>query len=161
MAIENGTHAGLVFRADQWVATEFAVLGRLWSAGVPVSYPVQRSGNQLLLEYFVDDDGAAPRLVHAVVAREQAADLFSQAVSCVRRCAALGVVHGDLSPYNMLVWDGRLLLIDFPQAVDPVAHPDGLRLLERDITNVCQWAHRHGVVCDAGEVFAEVIAEVF
>jgi len=161
LAMEKGTQAGLAFRADQWVATEFSVLGRLWSAGVPVPYPVQRSGSELLLEYFGDDDGAAPRLVHAVVGDDQAADLFGQAVSCVRRCAALGVVHGDLSPYNMLVWDGRLVLIDFPQAVDPVAHPDGLRLLERDITNVCQWAHRHGVVCDAGEVFAEVIAEVF
>ena len=113
LAMEKGTHAGLAFRADQWVATEFAVLGRLWSAGVPVPYPVQHSGSELLLEYFGDDDGAAPRLVHAIVAAHQAADLFTQAVSALRRCAALATVHGDLSPYNMLVWDGRLVLIDF------------------------------------------------
>jgi len=78
----------------------------------------------------------------------------------IRLCARWGVVHGDLSPYNMLVWDDRLFLIDFPQAVDPVAHPDGFTLLERDVRSVCQWAQRHSVACDAGEVFAEVLAEV-
>jgi RIO kinase 1 len=45
--------------------------------------------------------------------------------------------------------------------VDPVTHPDGFTLLERDVRNVCQWAQRHGVACDAGDVFAEVVSEVF
>ncbi len=94
-------------------------------------------------------------------AEGQAADLFARAVANIRLCARRGVVHGDLSPYNMLVWNGRLFLIDFPQAVDPVAHPDRFTLLERDVTNVCQWAQRHAVTCEAGEVFAEVVAEVF
>ena len=80
--------------------------------------PLSRAtfSNELLLEY---DDGTAPRLVHDVVAH-QAADLFGQVVSYVRRCATLGVVHCDLSPYSS--GTGRLILIDFPQAVDPVAH---------------------------------------
>ena len=161
LAMEKGTAAGLVFRADQWVDNEFNVLGRLWSAGVPVPYPVQREGSEILLEYLGDDDGAAPRLVHAALSVGQAADLFAQAVGNLRRCAALGIVHGDLSPYNMLVWQDRLFLIDFPQSVDPVGHPDGLRLLERDVANVCQWARRYGVVCDPGELCAEVMGEVF
>ena len=114
-----------------------------------------------MVEYLGDDDGAAPRLVQVSPTADQAADLFAQAVANIRLCAQRGVVHGDLSPYNMLVWDDRLFLIDFPQAVDPVTHPDGFSLLERDVKNVCQWAHRHGVACEAGEVFAEVVAEVF
>ena len=161
LAMERGTRAGMVFRADQWVANEFDVLGRLWSAGVAVPYPVQRLGHELLIEYLGDDEFAAPRLVHARLGVGQAADLFAQAVSALRLCAALGVVHGDLSPYNMLVWDGRLYLIDFPQAVDPIAHPDGLRLLERDVTNLCEWGRRHAVACDPAEVFAEVMAMAF
>lgn len=61
----------------------------------------------------------------------------------------------------MLVWAGRLFLIDCPQAVDPVTRPDGFTLLERDVINLCHWAQRNGVACDAGDVFAEVVAEVF
>jgi serine/threonine-protein kinase RIO1 len=130
---------------EQWVANEFAVLGRLWSAGVAVPYPVQRIDSELMVEYLGDDDGAAPRLVQVRPDADQAADLFAQAVANIRLCARRGVVHGDLSPYNMLVWAGRLFLIDFPQAVDPVTHPDGFTLLERDVINVCQWAKLHGV----------------
>ncbi len=161
LAIAKGTTAGRVFRSEEWVANEFDVLGRLWSAGVSVPYPVQRLGNEILLEYLGDDEFAAPRLVHAPLAGDQAEHLFAQAVANVRLCAAQGVVHGDLSPYNMLVWADRLFLIDFPQAVDPITHPDGLRLLERDVANLCQWARRHGVVCDPGEVCAEVIGAIF
>lgn len=161
LAMAKGTRAGLAFRSEQWVANEFDVLGRLWSAGVSVPYPVQRLGDEIMVEYLGDDDVAAPRLVHAPLADGQAADLFAQAVANLRLCAAHGVVHGDLSPYNMLVWVGRLFLIDFPQAVDPIAHPEGLRLLERDIANLCQWARRHRVVCDVGELCAEVMAVVF
>lgn len=161
LAIDKGSQAGRAFRAEQWVANEFDVLGRLWSAGVSVPYPVQRSGNEILLEYLGDDEGAAPRLVHAALAPGQAVDLFTQAVANLRRCAAHGIVHGDLSPYNMLVWADRLVLIDFPQSVDPIACPDGFLLLERDISNLCQWARRQGVACDPGEVCAQVMAEVF
>lgn len=161
LAMAKGTTAGRVFRAEEWVANEFDVLGRLWSAGVSVPYPVQRLGDEILLEYLGDDEFAAPRLVHAPLAGGQAEDLFAQAVTNVRLCAAQGVVHGDLSPYNILVWADRLVLIDFPQAVDPIAHPDGVRLLERDVANLCQWARRHGVVCDPGQVFAEMIGAIF
>ena len=161
LAIDKGTRAGLVFRAEEWVANEFDVLGRLWSAGAAVPYPVQRSADEIMLEYLGDDDGAAPRLVHARLSDTQAEDLFRQAVANLRICAEQGIVHGDLSPYNMLVWADRLFLIDFPQAVDPIAHPEGLRLLERDIANLCQWARRRGVVCDTGEVCAEVMAVLF
>lgn len=161
LAMEKGSRAGLAFRAEVWVATEFDVFGRLWSAGVSVPYPVQRIGDELLLEYIGDDDGAAPRLVHAQVTQSQAADLFEQAVTNLRLCAAHGIVHGDLSPYNLLVWDSRLYLIDFPQAVDPIAHPDGLGLLERDITNLCQWARRQNIACDPGELSADVMSAIY
>ena len=101
LAIDRGTRARVAFRAEQWVANEFDVLGRLWSAGVAVPYPVQRIGDELMVEYLSDDDGAAPRLVQPTPAENQAADLFAQAIVNIRLCAAQGVVHGDLSPYNM------------------------------------------------------------
>ena len=84
--------------------------------------------DELMVEYIGDDEGAAPRFVHGRRRHGQAADLFN-----LRLCSAHGVVHGDLSPYNLPVWGDRFYFIDFPPAVDPIAHPDGLQLLERDV----------------------------
>ena len=122
LAIDKGTRAGVAFRAEQWVANEFAVLGRLWSAGVAVPYPVQRIDSELMVEYLGDDDGAAPRLVQVSPAAGQAADLFAQAVANIRLCARRGVVHGDLSPYNMLVWDAPAVPHRLPPGGGP-GHP--------------------------------------
>jgi RIO kinase 1 len=72
-----------------------------------------------------------------------------------------GVVHGDLSPYNILWDDGRLVIIDFPQSVDPIAHPEGIALLERDVANVAGWFGRHGVPCDSSELFTSLLGEAF
>ena len=59
LAIDKGTRAGVAFRAEQWVANEFDVMGRLWSAGVAVPYPVQRIGSELMVEYL--GEGPVPR----------------------------------------------------------------------------------------------------
>jgi RIO kinase 1 len=71
------------------------------------------------------------------------------------------VVHADLSPYNILVWEERLVFIDFPQAVDPVAHPAGMGLLQRDVDNVATWFSRKGVPVDPGAVVAELVTELW
>ena len=160
LAMAQGTRRGMAMRAEQWVSTEFDVLGRLWEAGASVPYPVQRRGHEIMLQYIGDDDGAAPRLVHAQVSDELAAELFEQAVTNLRLLVGLGVIHGDLSPYNLLVWDERLWFIDFPQAVDPILNADGLDLLDRDVRNLCGWFARRGVATDPGALFAELLAEV-
>jgi RIO kinase 1 len=72
-----------------------------------------------------------------------------------------GVVHGDLSAYNIL-WDqGRIVIIDFPQSVDPIVHPEGISLLDRDVTNVTNWFARRGIECDAPELFDSLLREAF
>lgn len=158
-AMAQGNRAGMAFRARQWVTTEFETLCRLWSAGVPVPYPVQKLGNEVMVELIGSRDQAAPRLVHARVSVRDAVDLWSQLSEALSRMARAGVVHGDLSPYNILVDDGRLVLIDFPQAVDPIAHPEGMNLLERDVANVCGWFARRGVACDPSELFGDLVSE--
>ena len=69
-----------------------------------------------------------------------------------------GFVHADLSAFNLLWWDGKVWLIDFPQAVDVTSNPHAFDYLHRDVTNVCTWFARHGEVIDAGELYAELIA---
>ena len=73
--------------------------------------------------------------------------------------ARAGFAHGDLSAYNLLVHDGRLVLIDLPQVVDVVSNPQGERYLERDAQNVATWFAQHGLPVDGAELAAELCAE--
>ena len=160
-AVANGTRKGMQFRAVQWAGTEFDLLGRLWEGGVPVPYPVQLLGTELLLEYIGDRDGAAPRLAHAHGTRQDLADWYGQVVEILRRFTRVGVVHADLSAYNLLVWHGRVVVIDLPQAIDLHHHPQGFDILLRDVANVCTWFGRKGVLCDPDEVFADLMTWAF
>ncbi len=159
LAIAKGSRVGMSFRAQMWMETEFDALGRLWEAGCAVPYPVQKLGVEMMMEYLGDEDEAAPRLVNAVAgtSRAEREDLFRQTVDALRLMTSIGLVHGDLSPYNLLVWDGRLYVIDLPQAVDPILQSEGLGLLERDVANVCKWFAGKGVKTDADALYREML----
>jgi len=145
----------------QWSFAEFEALRRMWELGAPVPYPVQVSGTEVLMEFIGEDGVAAPRLAQARHDRAGLADLFAQVVEIMRVFARAGLAHGDLSPYNLLVHRGRVVVIDLPQIVDTVANPQGLDLLHRDCVNVCTWFGRQRVACDPEELFAELLAESF
>ncbi|HZR54341.1 MAG TPA: RIO1 family regulatory kinase/ATPase [Streptosporangiaceae bacterium] len=132
--------------AGQWANAEFAALSRLYAAGVPVPYPVQITGTEVLLEFIGSPDGtAAPRLAETRLAPKELVSVWEQLVDALVHLARDGVAHGDLSAYNLLVDDGRLLLIDLPQIVDVIANPRGSWFLERDATNVGRWFSSHGL----------------
>jgi RIO kinase 1 len=156
-AIDKGTQVGLAMHAQLWAAHEFDTLTRLWAAGVAVPYPVQRLGTELMLEYLGDIDGGAMRLVQVRASPAQRDDLLDQAVQLLRDLTANGVVHGDLSPYNLLVWQDRLFAIDLPQAVHPNRNPNGLDFLHRDVVNVLGWFARKGARVDPEALFAELL----
>jgi RIO kinase 1 len=160
-AVANGTRKGMLFRAVQWAGFEFELLARLWEAGVPVPYPVQLLGTELMLEYIGDRDGAAPRLAQARGSKADVADWYDQVVELLRRFTQAGIVHADLSAYNLLLWDGRVVAIDFPQAVDLHHHPHGFDVLHRDVVNMCAWFARKGLECDPEELFADLMLDAF
>jgi RIO kinase 1 len=66
------------------------------------------------------------------------------------------MIHGDLSPYNVLVWEGRAIVIDFPQAVDPRKNRHARALLERDVTRICDHFERFGVRSDAHRIVGDL-----
>ena len=72
---------------------------------------------------------------------------------------ALGYAHGDLSPYNLLVHGGRLVMIDLPQVVDVVSHPNGRGFLDRDARNVATWFAARGLPGADPERLARLLAE--
>ncbi len=160
-AMDARTEFGRELIAGQWSAAEFAVLSRLWSAGAAVPYPVQLSGTQLMMEFIGDEDGAAaPRLVQLRPPIDEAAQLFTQLRNVLTRLADAGYTHGDLSPYNVLVHRGRLVLIDLPQAVDLVGNPQGFDFLRRDCENICTWFRGRGVAADSALLYDDLVCSV-
>ncbi len=151
-AMANRTAFGRDVLAAQWAVAEFGALARLWSIEVPVPYPVQLAGTELLLEFLGDADGtAAPRLVQLRPEGEELRGLWQQLVDALVQLSAEGLAHGDLSPYNVLVHDGRLVLIDLPQVVDLVANPSGLTFLRRDVTVMTTWFAARGLAPEVAD----------
>ncbi|GAA3867314.1 RIO kinase 1 [Saccharothrix violaceirubra] len=154
-AIANRTSFGRNLIAEQWAVAEFAALSRLWSLGAPVPYPVSRAGTELLMEFVGTDGQAAPRLAQLRPDQDGLLDLWRQLVDALGVLASAGLAHGDLSAYNLMVHDGRLVLIDLPQVVDLVANPGGREFLERDVRTIAGWFTAHGLepeLADPAEV---------
>lgn len=145
-AMEGRTIYGRELLAGKWAMAEFVALGELWAAGAPVPYPVQLLGTELLLEFVGDADGtAAPRLAQCRPGPRELRDLYDQCVTAMLLLARAGYAHGDLSAYNVLVHDGRLVLIDLPQVVDLFANPRGVDYLARDCRNIVTWFAARGL----------------
>ncbi len=160
-AMARRTEFGRELLAGQWAAAEFAALGQLWQLGAPVPYPVQLTGTELLLEFIGDRDGtAAPRLAQLRPPPGELGELFEQCVTAMRLLARAGYAHGDLSAYNLLVHQSRLVMIDLPQIVDLAANPQGAQFLHRDCENVCAWFARRGLpTVEFEHLFGDLMAE--
>ncbi len=112
---------------------------------------MQCSGTELLLEFVGSPDGAAaPRLAQLRPDPDELCDLWHQLVDALLGLARHGLAHGDLSAYNLLVHDGRLVLIDLPQVVDVVGNPRGPEFLARDVARVGDWFVARGLPPDVG-----------
>ncbi len=160
-AVERMTAHGRRLLQDRWTDHEFNVMTTLWRAGVAVPYPVSFGNERYVLQYLGDRDGAAPQLAAARLDPDQLASAAEQLVDGLHRLTDAGWAHGDLSPYNLLWWEETLWFIDFPQAVDLAANPQGLNLLHRDVSNVATWFERKGLALDAEEVFAGLLASIW
>ena len=157
-AMQRRTEYGRGLIAGQWAFAEFEALGRLWELGLPVPYPVQLDEAEMLMEFFGTGRVAAPRLVQTRPSPELLAELFEQFRHGVLTLAGEGWAHGDLSPYNALVHEDRLVVIDWPQIVDVVGNPHGFEFLERDVRVMCDWFVRRGLDIDADLVFGDAAA---
>ncbi len=148
-AVAKKTKVGRSFRTDSWVAQEFAALERLHNAGASVPRPLARNGQALLMEFIGDEDGPAPSIQSATDSRDTALTIFRRILDEIGLWLTNGLIHADLSPYNVLYWEGRPVTIDFPQAVDSDTNPQARELLTRDIANICRYVGRHGIRADA------------
>lgn len=160
-AMAKKTRHGRAVAAGRWAAAEFDALARLWEAGVPVPYPVQVDGTELLMEFIDVDGAAAPRLSQARPEAALLANYFDQMCTAMATLVRMGLAHGDLSPYNVLAQGDRIVLIDLPQVVDVVSNPQGPDLLMRDCHNICRWFTAKGLDVDEDELFAALLGQAF
>lgn len=160
-AVERMTGYGKKLLADRWPGHELESLERAHTAGVTVPYPVEFTGDGMLMQLLGEGGVAAPRLVDARLGLDDLRAAFAQLTDDLVALTRAGLVHADLSPYNLLWWRDRLWMIDFPQAVDLVLNPHGFDLLHHDVVTVCTWFARRGVACDAEALFAALLAEAW
>ena len=153
---------GRAVAAGQWAWAEWDALVRCHRLGLAVPYPVQVDGTELLMEWITGPDGeTAPRLAQTRPDPELLSSYFTQVREFLAELTRHGMVHGDLSPYNVLAAGDRLVVIDLPQMVDLVGNPAGMDFLLRDCTNVCSWFRARGLPVDEHELFGELMAHAF
>lgn len=156
-AVMGGSRYGHELAGRLWPMQEWTMLSRAWQAGASVPYPVERTEDGVLMEFIGDSEGAAPRLAQARLDGGEVVSAWEQLLDSLRALTAAGLVHADLSAYNLLWWKGRLVMIDLPQAVEFTTNTDAYDLLHRDLVNVAGWFARRGVQADLEEVYVELL----
>jgi RIO kinase 1 len=147
-AVAAKTEFGRTVQTGLWTAGEFETLRLLHAAGAAVPRPLACSEDVILMEFVGDDSGPAPLLNRVSPARDEAYHLFDALLHNIELWLARDRIHADLSPFNILYWQGALTVIDFPQAIDPRFNPAAHELLRRDIANVCGYFARYEVSAD-------------
>ncbi len=142
-AMEKGSRYGRQEQEQAWQSAEVDALHRLAAAGVRVPRPYNFLEGVLLMELVTDDSGnAAPRLNDLVLSEAQAREYHHTLIVQVVRMLCAGIIHGDLSEYNVLVGSGGPVIIDLPQAVDAAGNNSAGAMLERDVDNLTSYFGR-------------------
>ena len=139
-AMEKGSRFGRKQQEETWQNAEVDALYRLARAGVRVPQPYGCFDGVLLMELITDEEGnVAPRLNDVSMSAEQASEDHALVMQYVMRMLCAGLVHGDLSEFNVLVDEDGPVIIDLPQAVDAAANNNARAMLERDIKNMTDY----------------------
>ena len=142
-AMEKGSRFGREQQEEAWQNAEVDALHRLAAAGVRVPRPYNFLNGVLLMELVTDEFGhAAPRLNDLELSAEKAREYHRILIMEVVRMLCAGMVHGDLSEYNVLVGGDGPVIIDLPQAIDAAGNNSAESLLERDVVNLKIWFGR-------------------
>ena len=136
-AMEKGTRYGRKAQEEAWQNAEVDALFRLAAAGVRVPKPYHFHEGVLLMELLTDSDGnAAPRLNDLALTSELAREYHRLLMTQIVRMLCAGIIHGDLSEYNVLVDSTGPVIIDLPQAIDASANNQACQMLLRDVENM-------------------------
>ncbi len=143
-AMEKGSRYGRKMQEEVWQNAEVDALYRLAGAGVRVPQPYICFEGVLLMELVTDSEGSvAPRLADVELDAARALELHAALLKEVVKMLCAGLIHGDLSEYNILVDELGPVIIDLPQAVDAAGNNNAGSMLERDVENLTTFFSRH------------------
>lgn len=144
-AATRKSEKGRAAQVAAWIEYEYQTQRLMYEHGADVPRPFAQVGNAVLMEYIGDLEQPAPRLSDVTLAAEDVEKYFTGILRNIELALTHGRIHGDLSEYNILYWQGKCTLIDFAQAVDPYHNSDVFSLFARDITRICQYFAHYGV----------------
>ncbi len=148
-AMRQKTRHGRDAAHHEWIEREWQMLEMLHAAGASVPHPHMHCSVGILMEYLGVAQQRAPALAELRLSEDEARRAFDKVVRDIQILLECGVIHGDLSAYNILYFDETPRMIDLPQAmrIDDVADP--WTLFHRDVANVCDYFNKRGVDVDA------------
>lgn len=166
-AIGQKTTLGEQMAHSSWLMYEYTTLELLHRAGAAVPKPIAAGSNAILMQYIGGAFGAAPTLHEVRLDADEVKPLYHEVMRNVEMMLRYGRIHGDLSAYNILYWEGQITLIDFPQVVNSrvskathvlgsTVNPDAYAILQRDLTRVCEYFARYGLVTDPIRLTADL-----
>ncbi|MBN1668239.1 MAG: hypothetical protein JW862_14195 [Anaerolineales bacterium] len=144
-AMQKRSEFGKKLMHTSWIEHEYRTLRKLHAAGCDVPQPYASAHNAILMDFIGDERTAAPTLHGNRLSKAQAGRLFEQLLHNLDRMLAVQRVHADLSAFNILYWQGELVLIDFPQAINPLRNPNAYLIFQRDLQRACEYFQDQGL----------------
>ncbi len=154
-ALGKKTKRGRLHKFSAWIAHEMRTMTLLHQAEADVPEPIERIGPVILMQYFGDAQAPAPVLVNVMLDDDEVTRIYQQVLRNIELFLVCHRVHADLSAYNMLYVDDHVIIIDFPQSVDPRYNDDAFDLLVRDLKNVNAYFYDYGI--DAVDPFRHTL----
>jgi RIO kinase 1 len=139
-----------------WLMYEFNTLRRLYQIGARVPQPLSSADNAIVMEFIGGEEMPAPILNAVTLEYDEVEPLFNAVLQNINLMLQNDVIHGDLSAYNILYWEGEITLIDFPQVTNPRTNRQARAILERDITRICEYFDGQGFSRDPRKLTREL-----
>ncbi len=155
-AVGKKTAFGAQVQHTSWIMYEYTTMERLHQAGAAVPSVVAPAENAILMGYCGDERRAAPTLNEIGLVGKEAGALFQEVLRNIELMLQHNLIHGDLSAYNILYWEGRVVIIDFPQVTDLRTNGQADLILHRDIRRVCEYFAKQGVPCDPNAIMTQL-----
>lgn len=152
-ALDKKTALGEQLEHTSWMMHEYMTLDKLFKAGAAVPQPVAVSSNAILMSYVGDETMGAHTLSEIALEPQEAGALFQEVMRNIELMLQFDLIHGDLSAYNILYWEGEITLIDFPQVTNIESNTQARMILERDVLRVCEYFSDQGVPCNPEMIF--------
>ncbi len=158
-AIRNKTNFGAELTHISWLMHEYVTLQRLHQIGAAVPAALGVGDNAILMEFIGAPGQPAPVLHGLSLPARAARHHFAEVMRNVELMLRHGMIHGDLSAYNILYWQDAVTLIDFPQVTLSESNHNAYRIFQRDVQRVCEYFAQQGVACDAQQLVQSLWGE--